>query len=221
MVNLKKKKIDFLCSHFNTEEKKKQHFPHIMLSYFKKGKNAAETPQKKTCAVYGEGAVTDQTCQKWFAKFRAGDFSLDNAPRSGRPVEVESDQIETIIENNQRYTTREIADILKISKSSLENHLHQLGSVHRFDVWVPHKLSEKNLLDCISACDSLLKRNGNVPFLKQVVTGNEKWILYDNVEQKRSWGKRNEPPPTTLKAGLPSKEGDVVYRVGVEGSSLL
>ena len=48
--------------------------------------------------MYGEGAVTDRTCQKWFAKFRAGDFSLTDAPRSGRPVEVDSDQIETIIE---------------------------------------------------------------------------------------------------------------------------
>ena len=36
---------------------------------------------KKICAVYGEGAVTDQTCQKWFADFHAGDFSLDIAPR--------------------------------------------------------------------------------------------------------------------------------------------
>ena len=25
--------------------------------------------QKKVCAVYGEGAVTDRMCQKWFAKF--------------------------------------------------------------------------------------------------------------------------------------------------------
>ena len=49
-------------------EEKKQHFWHIMLYDFKKGKNTAET-QKKICAVYGEGAVTDQTCQKWFAKF--------------------------------------------------------------------------------------------------------------------------------------------------------
>ena len=23
------------------------------------------------CAVYGEGAVTDRTCQKWFVKFHA------------------------------------------------------------------------------------------------------------------------------------------------------
>ena len=103
-----------------------------------------------------------------FAKFRAGDFSLDDAPRSGRPVEVDSDQIETLIENNQCYTTREIANILKISKSSIENYLPHLGYVNCFDVWVPHKLSEINLLDCISACDSLLKHNENVPFLKQI-----------------------------------------------------
>ena len=61
------------------------------------------------CAVCGEGAVTDRTCQKWFVKFRAGDFSLDDAPRNGRPVDVNSDQIETLIENNQPYTTCEIS----------------------------------------------------------------------------------------------------------------
>ena len=44
------------------------HFQHIMLYYFKKSKNATET-QKKIYAVYGEGAVTDQLCQKWFVKF--------------------------------------------------------------------------------------------------------------------------------------------------------
>ena len=136
-----------------------------MLYYFKKGKNGTEM-QKKICAVYGEGAVTDQMCQKWFAKFCAGDFSLDIAPRLGRPVEVDSDQIETLIENNQRYTTREIADILKTSKSSVENHLHQLGFVNCFDVWVPRKLSEKSLLDHISSCESLPKHNEHVLFFK-------------------------------------------------------
>ena len=89
--------------------------------------------------MYGEGAVTDKMCQKWFAKFCDGDFLLDVAPRSGRPVEVDSNQIMTLIENGQHYTTQDIANILKISKSSIESHLHQLGYVNRFDVWVPHK----------------------------------------------------------------------------------
>ena len=63
-----------------------------MLYYFKKDKNTTEM-QKKICAVYGEGAVTDPTYQKSFAKFCAGDFLLDDAPRPGRPVKVDSDQM--------------------------------------------------------------------------------------------------------------------------------
>ena len=51
--------------------------------------------------MYGEGAATDVTCQKWFVKFSAGDFSLGNTPWSSRPVKVERDQTETLFENNQ------------------------------------------------------------------------------------------------------------------------
>ena len=54
--------------------------------------------------------VTDATCQKWFAKFHAGSFSLDDAPWSGRPVEVASNQTETLVENHQCYTMHEIAN---------------------------------------------------------------------------------------------------------------
>ena len=48
-------------------------------------------------------AVIDQTCEKQFVKFCAGDFSLDDAPQLGRPFEVDSPQIKTLIENNQSY----------------------------------------------------------------------------------------------------------------------
>ena len=67
-----------------------QHSRHIMLYYFKKGKNASETHTQRFALC-----VTDRTCQKWFAKFRAGDFSLDDAPWPAGTVEVDSNQIET------------------------------------------------------------------------------------------------------------------------------
>ena len=67
--------------------------------------------------MYGEGAVTDRTCQKWFLKFCARNFSLDNTPQSGRPVEFDSYQIKALTKKNQCSTMREIANILKISKS--------------------------------------------------------------------------------------------------------
>lgn len=60
-------------------------FQYIMLFYFRKGKNAAQT-QKKICAVYGEDAVSERMCQKWFVKFYAKEMNLGDAPRSGRPL---------------------------------------------------------------------------------------------------------------------------------------
>ena len=39
------------------------------------------------------------------------------ASRLARPVEIDSDQIETLIKHNQHGTTWEIVNILKISKS--------------------------------------------------------------------------------------------------------
>ena len=50
-------------------------------------------------------------------KFHAGDFSLDDAPWFSRSGEVDSDEIETLTENNQCYNMWGTADILKISKS--------------------------------------------------------------------------------------------------------
>ena len=80
-------------------EENKWHFLHkyiLCFYYFKKGKNATDM-QKKICVVYREDAVTDWMYQKWFVKFHVGDFSLDHAPQSGRPLEVDNDQIEALI----------------------------------------------------------------------------------------------------------------------------
>ena len=108
--------------------KEKATFWHIMLYYFKKGWNATE--KKKKCALYAEGAVTDLIetlyVSKWFEKFCPGDFSLNNNPWWGTPVEDESDQVKTLIEKNQHCTIWEIANILEISTSSMVNHLLSL-----------------------------------------------------------------------------------------------
>ena len=117
-------------------------FTHMMFYFFKKGKNTTETHTEKICAVYGEGTLINQMCQKWFAKFHAGDFSLDDAPQLCRPVEVDRDQIETLIENNQRYTIWERADVLKISKSI--KLLVKMKSVS-FILWKNRVFSQPNI----------------------------------------------------------------------------
>lgn len=80
---------------------------------------------------------------------------------------------------------------------SVENHLKQLGYINKLDVWVPFELKEIYLFKCIDICDSLLKREENNQFLKRMITGDEKCIVYNNVERKKLWNKSTEPAQST------------------------
>ena len=49
-------------------ECKNNHFQHILLFYFRKGKKAAEA-HKEICEVYGVNCLTERTCQNLFTNF--------------------------------------------------------------------------------------------------------------------------------------------------------
>ncbi|GFS53020.1 histone-lysine N-methyltransferase SETMAR [Trichonephila clavipes] len=128
----------------------------------------------KLTDVYGEGVLTVRQCQNWFAKFRSGNFDVEDAPRSGRPVETDKDAIKALVDANRRITTREIGLRLNLSNSTVYDHLKGLGLSSKLKVWVPHVLTERNLCRRINICDSLIKRPENDPFLKRIITGDEK-----------------------------------------------
>ncbi|GFU77563.1 histone-lysine N-methyltransferase SETMAR [Trichonephila clavipes] len=69
-------------------ESEKQHFRHILLFYYRKGKNAVQA-RKKLADVCGEDALTICQCQNRSAKFQSAILVLEDALRSGRPVEVD------------------------------------------------------------------------------------------------------------------------------------
>ncbi|GFU04942.1 mariner Mos1 transposase [Trichonephila clavipes] len=145
-------------------------------------------------------------CQNWFAKFRSGDFSLKDEKRSGRPVEVDDYLIKAIIDSDRHSTTCEIAEKLHVSHTCIENYLKQLGYVQKLDTWVPHELKETHLTQRINSCDLLKKRNENDQFLKRLITGDVKWVVYNNIKRKRSWSRPGEPTQTTSKADIHQKK---------------
>ena len=51
-------------------------------------------------------------------------------------------------------------------------------------------------------CDTLLKRNEIEPFPKRSITGDEKWVKYENIVRKRLWKKRDKRSQTTSKPAL-------------------
>ena len=69
----------------------------IFLAKFKMGGKAAET----TCNIdkaFDPGTANEHTVQQWFKKFCKGDESLEDKKYSGRSLEVDNDQLRSIIE---------------------------------------------------------------------------------------------------------------------------
>ncbi|KAJ0180366.1 hypothetical protein K1T71_003770 [Dendrolimus kikuchii] len=73
----------------------------------------------------------------------------------------------------------DVAGELGIDHKTVLAHLKKVGYTKKLDIWVPHELTERNLMNRVPICDSLLRRNETEPFLKKLITGDEKWITYD------------------------------------------
>ena len=112
-------------------EENKVHFRHLMLFYYRKGKNATQATNKIcTNKIFMENELKELFAR--FAKCRAGDFDLKVLQkRASKLFSIEDDQIKTLIENNWRYTTRELAEMLKILKTIIHEHLVKLDYVNR------------------------------------------------------------------------------------------
>ncbi|KAL0851131.1 hypothetical protein ABMA28_006996 [Loxostege sticticalis] len=113
----------------------------------KKCKNATQA-EKKNCDVYGPSA-----------RFQSGNFDVKDASRSG-------------LEQDRHISSYDVAEELGIGHKTVLAHLKKTGYTKMFDIWVPHELTERNLMNRVLICDSLLGRNETEPFLKKLITGD-------------------------------------------------
>ncbi|GFT59637.1 histone-lysine N-methyltransferase SETMAR [Trichonephila clavipes] len=158
--------------------------PSVVRSSFEHhaGENARKVAEIAN-GVYSADNVTANYAQFWLRRFRSRIFDVKDAFRTGKSVVENIDKITEIIENDWH-----------------------LDSKKKFDVWVSHQLTPKNMMDRISICEALTKRNEIDPFLKRMVTGDEKWVRYENIVRKRLWPKRGEAAQTVAKPGLPTRK---------------
>jgi len=68
---------------FEKLNENQEHFKHILLFYYKKEKNVAQT-KEKICRFYGKNDLTRQTAN-WFCRFWDENFDVKNVFCSGRP----------------------------------------------------------------------------------------------------------------------------------------
>lgn len=83
----------------------REHYRHVLLFDFLKGTNAVRV-RNKLCEVRGEDCLTERQCQRWFARFRSGNFNLRDAAHTGRKITADDGKIKTLIETSRRMNSK-------------------------------------------------------------------------------------------------------------------
>ena len=47
-------------------------------------------------------APTDKSCREWFRRFKDGDLSVEDKPRSGQPKKFEDKELEALLEDQSQ-----------------------------------------------------------------------------------------------------------------------
>ena len=186
-------------------EPNKIHIGHCMLFLFNQGKTTTETMDQIT-RTYGDGVISYATVKNWFKRFRNGEYDLEDKERSGRPKETEDEALQNLLDEDCTQTTRELADKLEVNQSTIQRKLAAMGKIQKVGHWVPHELSQANMTQRLTLCTTLLARHQRKTFLWQIVTGDEKWVHYDNPQRKRSWVDPGQPTTSTAKPKLHAKK---------------
>ncbi|VDO77799.1 unnamed protein product [Heligmosomoides polygyrus] len=83
--------------------------------------------------AFGPETTWVRTVERWFSRFRNGDEKLKDEQRSGRPSEIDDDQLKKLVEASPRATLRGLASGLGVSGKSVCIHLQKIGKGKKLD----------------------------------------------------------------------------------------
>ena len=161
------------------------HIPHCILYEFQLGNNASAAACN-ICAALGDDAVADRTCRHWFKRFREGDISLEDRPRSGRPMESDIERLKVLIEDNPRITIRKLSTMLGCNQSAIDRHLHEMGKVNKLGTWVPHQLTTDNIQQRISICNFCCQNPIDTGFFNRLLLGMKSGFYMSTIHASAS-----------------------------------
>lgn len=176
-----------------------------VIEFLVKEGNGPKQINERMVAAYGDSSPSYYTIKYWAKQFKWGRESIEDDPRSGRPVNATAPEVvakvEEIVLLDRRSKASQLAKECGISESSVLKILHEhLGMTKVSARWVPRMLTP-----CQKATRVLLSREnldwfekeGDL-FLSRIVTGDETWIHHWDPETKQEsmqWKHKGSPPP--------------------------
>ncbi|UYV83954.1 hypothetical protein LAZ67_X000689 [Cordylochernes scorpioides] len=96
--------------------------------------------------------------------------------------------------------------LIETERRAISNRLKVMGMVQKQGNWVPYELKPGNIERRICTCELLLKRQKRKGFLHRILTGDEKWIHYDNPKRRKSSVKPGHASTSTAKPNIHGKK---------------
>uniref|UniRef100_A0A915B354 Mos1 transposase HTH domain-containing protein n=1 Tax=Parascaris univalens TaxID=6257 RepID=A0A915B354_PARUN len=148
-----KETAQWLCSPSGVEgqNRRAEFIRHLLLYEFNRGSKATEAA-RNIRAVYGEKFLAESTARKWFARFREGNFDLNDAPRSNWLSAAEKVKRSAMICNDSQSSSTKCAERLHSgSQQTVVSHavpvvkeeLIDIESIS--DVSPPHSISDVDI----------------------------------------------------------------------------
>ena len=149
-------------------------------------KTAAES-HRMLVEAFGEHALGETQCKEWFRKFKSGNFDVQNEERGRPPKKFEDAELQALLDENDRQTQQQLAEQLNVTRKTVSLRLKAMGKIQKLGRWVPHELTERQKENRKTICGMLLARYKRKSYLHRIVTGDEKWIFFENPKRKKSW----------------------------------
>jgi len=108
-----------------------------------------------------------------------------NEERGKLPKKFEDSELQTLLEDDAQ-TQQQLAIQLNVTREAVFIRLKSMGKIQKMGKWIPHELKERQQENRKTTCEMLLARYKRKSFLHRIVTGDEKWIYFENPKGKRS-----------------------------------
>ena len=148
--------------------------------------------QKISNFIRNSHQLRETTCRDWFRRFKSDDFDLSNEDRGKPPKKFEDSELQALLDEDSTQTLKRLAKALGVDQVTITRRLHAIGKSQKEGKWVLYELKERHW----KAKNYLwifvwhFKRKS---FLLRIVTGDKKWIYFDNPKRKNSWVDPGQP----------------------------
>nr|KAF6387346.1 hypothetical protein mMyoMyo1_007855 [Myotis myotis] len=123
---------------------KKEHLREALIHYFILKKSAAES-YRILREAYGEHAPSQDTCERWFKRFKSDDFDVKDKEHPGQPKKFEDQQLQALLDEDACQTQELLSERVNVAQQTIPDHLQAMGNILKEGKWVPHQLNKRQM----------------------------------------------------------------------------